>query len=72
MATLVPDEIEPFLVAYNNLLQTAAGNYIESDSDAGKDDEDVNFIEDGDEVRSEVTSETVENFQQESPIKGLD
>ncbi|KAL3989975.1 U3 small nucleolar RNA-associated protein 6 family protein [Acanthocheilonema viteae] len=52
MASLAPDQIEPFLVAYSNLLQNAASNYIESDSDTGKDDDDIGLIEDDDNVGS--------------------
>lgn len=66
MSSLVPDQIEPFLVAYSNLLQNAASNYTESDPDTGKDDQGVNLIKDNDDVRSEITRKAVENFQQES------
>ncbi|KAK6104682.1 U3 small nucleolar RNA-associated protein 6 family protein [Brugia pahangi] len=48
MASLVSDEVEPFLAAYNKLLQNSVSIYTESDSDTEKDIENIDLIEDDD------------------------
>ncbi|KAK6112212.1 hypothetical protein QQG55_46800 [Brugia pahangi] len=48
MASLVSDEVELFLAAYNKLLQNSVSNYTESNSDTEKDIENIDLIEDDD------------------------
>ncbi|EJW75826.1 hypothetical protein WUBG_13263 [Wuchereria bancrofti] len=67
MASLVSDEVELFLAAYNKLLQNSVSNYTESDSDTEKDVENIDLIEDDDDdIAREAAIEAVENFQQEN------